>query len=123
MMEKGNRQSRNRLVLALPGGQRSGASRIVSAARCSSSMKSSAALGLRSRYHATAFLTSALAPSWYSTRLAFIHHGQELAVQLFPRDRHGLTRFQVFHSPRDFLVPRLLHRLIRRLQTIEQSVR
>ena len=30
---------------------------------------------------------------WYSTRLAFIHHGQELAMQFFPRDGHCLARF------------------------------
>src|ERR1035441_5343996 len=56
MMANGNRQSRNRLVLFFPIGQRSGASRIVSAARCSSSMKSKATLGLRFRYQAPAFV-------------------------------------------------------------------
>jgi hypothetical protein len=47
---------------------------------------------LRFRYQATALLTSALAPWWYSTRLGLIHHGQELAVQLLPRNSHSLPR-------------------------------
>src|SRR5208282_1041629 len=124
MMANGNRQSRNRLVLFFPIGQRSGASRIVSVARCSSSMQSRAALGLRFRCQATALLTSALAPWWYSTRLALIHHGQQLAMQFFPWDSHGLTRFEVFDSPRHFFIPSLVDRdrFIRTVKTVEQGI-
>src|ERR1035441_2746841 len=124
MMANGNRQSRNRLVLFFPIGQRSGASRIVSAARCSSSMKSKATLGLRFRYQATAFLTSAIAPWWYSTRLPLIHHGQELAMQFFPRDGHCLARFQVFDPTCHFRIPSLLDRdrFTRTLKRVEQRV-
>lgn len=121
-MTNGNRQSRNRLVLFRPTGQRSGASPIVSAARCSSSTKSKAALGLRFWYHATALLTSAIAPWWYSTRLALIHHGQELAMQLLPRDSHSFARFQVSDSASDFVIPSLLHRLIRDFKTVQQGM-
>ena len=85
-------------MLFAPNGQRSGASRIVLAARRNSSMKSKAAGRLRCRYQATALLTSALAPWWYSTRSALIHHRQKLAMQFFPRDGHGLTRFEVCDS-------------------------
>ncbi len=44
--------------------------------------------------------------------LALIHHGQEFAMQFFPSDGHSFTRFQVFDSASDFLVPSLLDRLI-----------
>src|SRR5580700_7726212 len=56
MIEKGNRQSKNRLVLFLPAGHRSGHSRIVTAARWSSSTKSSAALGAALSIPRTRFL-------------------------------------------------------------------
>src|SRR5271170_6294408 len=112
-MAKGNRQSRSRLVLFFPNGQRSGASQIESVARCSSSTKSTAALELRFLYQVTAFLTSAAAPWWYSTRLRFIHHGQEIATQFFPRDGHGFARLQILDSASDFLIPCRLHRLVR----------
>src|ERR1017187_1419305 len=122
MMANGNRHSRKRLVLFFPIGQRSGASRIESAARCSSSMKSAAALGLRRWYQATAFLTSATAPWWYSTRLALIHHGQQLAMEFFPRDGHRFARFQIFDSAGDLFIPCLLHRLICALKAVQQGV-
>jgi hypothetical protein len=73
-------------------------------------------------YQATALLASAIAPWWYSSRLRLIHHSQELAMELFPRDRHRFPGLQVFHSSSYFLVPCLLNRLIRRLKTIEQRV-
>jgi hypothetical protein len=43
-------------------------------------------------------------------------------MQLLPGNSHGLASFQVFDSPRYFLVPSLLHGFIRRLQTVEQCV-
>lgn len=109
-------------MLFFPTGQRSGASRIESAARCSSSMKSTAALGLRFWYQTTAFLTSATAPWWYSTRLPLIHHSQEIAMKFFPRNGHGFARFQIFDSASDFLIPGCLHRLVRTLKAVEQGV-
>jgi hypothetical protein len=37
--------------------------------------------------------------------LALIHHGQEFAMQLFPRNRYCFSRLQVFYPTRYFFVP------------------
>ena len=82
-------------MLFLPRGQRSGASRIV--VGCSIQFFDEVRtrlLGCASDTRRPRFLTSALAPSWYSTPLALIHHGQKFAVQLFPRNGNGLAGFQ-----------------------------
>ena len=43
-------------------------------------------------------------------------------MQLFPGDGHGLARFQIFDSARDFLIPSLLHRFIRPPKAVEQAI-
>ena len=82
------------------------------------------ASGLRCRYQATAFLTSAVAPLWYSTRSALIHHGQEFAMQFFPRDGHRLARFEVCDSTCHLRIPSLLERdrFVGTLKRVEQRV-
>src|ERR1035437_9616847 len=59
----------------------------------------------------------------YSTRLPLIH-GQELAMQFFPRDGHCLARLQVFDSTRHFHIPSLVNkdRFIRTVKSVEQRV-
>ena len=57
-----------------------------------------------------------------STGLALIHHGQKLAMQLFPGDGHSFALFQVFDSACYFLVSGLLDRFIATLKAIEQGV-
>jgi hypothetical protein len=54
--------------------------------------------------------------------IRLIHQSHELAMELFPGDRHRFSGLQVFHSASYFLVPSLLDRLIRRFQAIEQGV-
>ena len=43
-------------------------------------------------------------------------------MEFFPRDGHRFVRFQIFDSASDFLVPSLLHRLVRTLKTFQQRV-
>ena len=43
-------------------------------------------------------------------------------MQLLPRDGHSFARFQISDPASDFVIPSLLHRLIRALKTIEQGM-
>lgn len=99
--------SKNRRTPLSSLGQRCGATRIVSMARCISSATALRIAGFRSRYRENAASYSSFASSWNTTGLlVMLKLCGNPSLHFFPRNRLRFSRIQICDPPRNLPIPR-----------------